>query len=169
MEFEITLGGRTHHVTIDASRGKPGWYRIALEDGRILDVEGKQVVSGEWRLRMGDRTVLAGAAVRGEEVALQIDGRGFVGRAVDARRAGLALGGASAEGWVTTQMPGVVVRTLVAIGAKVQKGDPVIVVEAMKMENELKAPVDGVVVEITVEPGHPVESGTALVRIDPTA
>lgn len=68
---------------------------------------------------------------------------------------------------MSTQMPGVVVRLLVEAGQEVTEGQAVVVVEAMKMENEFKAPVAGTVETLHVAPGDPVDSGAALVTITP--
>jgi pyruvate carboxylase subunit B len=64
-------------------------------------------------------------------------------------------------------MPGLVVRLLVAPGDRVAAGAGLVVVEAMKMENELKAPSDGLVEKIHVAPGARVEKGAALVELAP--
>jgi biotin carboxyl carrier protein len=61
-------------------------------------------------------------------------------------------------------MPGLVVRVLAAEGATVGPGSSVLVLEAMKMENELKAAVEGVVRAIRVRPGAAVEKGQVLVE-----
>ena len=63
-------------------------------------------------------------------------------------------------------MPGKVVRVLVAEGDAVQKGDGVIVVEAMKMQNEMKSPKDGVVSKIKIAEGDTVSAGDILVVIE---
>jgi pyruvate carboxylase subunit B len=55
---------------------------------------------------------------------------------------------------------------LVAVGASVEKGEGVLVVEGMKMENEVKAAAPGVVREILVKPGQAVESGELLARLE---
>jgi 3-methylcrotonyl-CoA carboxylase alpha subunit len=68
-------------------------------------------------------------------------------------------------GNVRALMPGRVVRVLVAPGETVRKGAGLLILEAMKMENEIQAPADGVVEEILVSPGQTVESGVELVRI----
>mgnify|MGYP003342553706 FL=1 len=73
---------------------------------------------------------------------------------------------AAAGGTITTQMPGRVVRLLLAVGDPVRKGQPVLVVEAMKMENEMKSPIDGRVAEILVAEGSTVEAGTKLVKVE---
>lgn len=65
-----------------------------------------------------------------------------------------------------TAMPGKIVRILVSEGDTVQKGDGVIVVEAMKMQNEMKAPKDGVVSEIKVAESDTVSAGDILVVIE---
>jgi biotin carboxyl carrier protein len=62
-------------------------------------------------------------------------------------------------------MPGRVIRVLAAAGATVQAGEPVLIVEAMKMENELLAPSSGVVQRVHVEVGNTVEAGQLLAEI----
>lgn len=74
-----------------------------------------------------------------------------------------AAGGASE---IKTAMPGKVVRILVDPGAPIQKGDGVLIVEAMKMQNEMKAPKDGTVREIRVAEGATVNAGDVLAVID---
>lgn len=68
-------------------------------------------------------------------------------------------------GIVKALMPGRVVRVLVAKGESVRKGAGLLILEAMKMENEIQAPADGVVDELFVTAGQTVESGTDLVHI----
>ncbi len=70
-------------------------------------------------------------------------------------------------GVITALMPGRIVRVLVEQGASVRKGAGLLILEAMKMENEIQAPVDGVVDRIFVEPGQTVESGAELAHIEP--
>lgn len=74
--------------------------------------------------------------------------------------------GAAASGDVKSPMPGRVAKILVAPGQAIKAGDPVIVVEAMKMENEFKAKKDGIVREIKVAAGETVEGGAVLIKID---
>jgi biotin carboxyl carrier protein len=73
-----------------------------------------------------------------------------------------AIGAAS----VKAPMPGRVVRVLVAVGDLVTAKQAVVVVEAMKMENELRTPREGVVKEVLVEPGAAVETGAVLIVVD---
>jgi 3-methylcrotonyl-CoA carboxylase alpha subunit len=68
-------------------------------------------------------------------------------------------------GDVTAPMPGRIVRVLVEAGQAVRRGEGLMILEAMKMENEIQAPVDGTVSEIYVNAGETVESGAVLVHI----
>lgn len=79
--------------------------------------------------------------------------------------------GSSAKGPapLIAPMPGLVVRVNVKAGDQVQPGQPLVVMEAMKMENELRSPSLGIVKEIRVGPGEAVEKGTVLVELVPLA
>jgi len=70
-------------------------------------------------------------------------------------------------GIILALMPGRIVRVLVEQGATVRKGAGLLILEAMKMENEIQAPVDGVIDRIFVEPGQTVEGGAELAHIEP--
>lgn len=67
---------------------------------------------------------------------------------------------------VTSPMPGVILKIPVEVGQKVAKDDVLIVLEAMKMENEIFAPCDGVVASINVSNGESVEAGKTLVTLN---
>jgi 3-methylcrotonyl-CoA carboxylase alpha subunit len=72
---------------------------------------------------------------------------------------------AGGGGMIKALMPGRIVRLLVAKGESVRKGAGVLILEAMKMENEIHAPADGVVDDIFVEVGQTVEAGAELVHV----
>jgi biotin carboxyl carrier protein len=67
---------------------------------------------------------------------------------------------------VTAPMPGKVVRLLAGVGAQVEAGQSIIVIEAMKMQNELKAPKTGAVKKINVTEGAAVEAGQVLAEVE---
>jgi biotin carboxyl carrier protein len=92
-------------------------------------------------------------------VAVRLNGRGRGGR----RRVGVAAGSGPLR--IAAPMPGKVVRLLVAVGDAVRARQPVVVVEAMKMENELRADRDGTVAEIHAREGMSVEAGALLIVI----
>lgn len=78
-----------------------------------------------------------------------------------------SLGGAAVSGTIVADIPGLVVEIKVETGQKVHQGEPVIVVEAMKMQNELNAAVTGTVVEVPVAEGQAVNPGDPLIIIEP--
>jgi len=69
-------------------------------------------------------------------------------------------------GDLITDMPGKIAKVLVKEGTKIKKGDTLLILEAMKMENEIKAGVDGIVKSINVETGQTVESGFLMLEIE---
>ena len=77
--------------------------------------------------------------------------------------------GAAASGpqTVTAEMPGKVLKLEVAVGEAVSAGQGIVIVEAMKMENEITSPIDGVVREIGVSEGQTVEAGAMLFVVAP--
>ena len=82
---------------------------------------------------------------------------------------GTAQGGRprpAGPGDVTTPMPGRIVKVLVTNGTQVVVGDPVLVIEAMKMENRVTAPIDGTVKAIHVKEGDQVNSDETLIQIE---
>jgi biotin carboxyl carrier protein len=145
--FEILLDGVPHSV--DAAAIEPGRWSLLMSDGRSHEVV--IVANGH----EGAATVL----VDGSVVPIGVR---------DPRRRRDAAGAqASAAGPVRilAPMPGKVVRVLVAPGDTVSARQSVIVVEAMKMENELRAPRAGIVGEVLVREGALVEAGTLLLTI----
>ena len=101
------------------------------------------------------------------ELLVVLGGR-TIGATVNGRRSAHAEGARHGDGQVTivAPMPGRVVRVLAAAGDEVEARQAVIVVEAMKMENELRAPRAGRIREIVVAPGTSVEAGRILAVIE---
>ena len=104
-----------------------------------------------------------------EPVAVNVGNRNFEIKIFDPKRLrGSVSSDAAAEGAseIKTAMPGKIVRVLAEIGVEIKKGDGVIVVEAMKMQNEMKSPKDGIVKEIRFAEGATVNAGDVLVIIE---
>lgn len=170
MTFEIEVGGRTRTVAVEKAGG--GTYRIAV-DGRSQELDAAR--TGRYGLSLLERgsgltreVQVTPSSTRGE-LLVTIGGRAVV-VTVNGRRSGRggpdAGGGAHGEQAITAPMPGRVVRVLVAPGDEVAVRQPVVVVEAMKMENELRSPKAGRVKDVSVGPGTSVEAGRVLVVIE---
>lgn len=166
MDYLITIGEETKAVSI---RRHPdnGWL-VRVEDGLERHLTGKQLDISEWLLRDGPRQGYVGAGVDGDKVRMQIGGYPVLAKVVDSRAyANLAGGGVEAAGRVESPIPGAVVRVLVEAGQRVASGSVLLVIEAMKMENEFKAPFDGLVESVHVAPGETVIRGQLLVVVVP--
>ncbi len=100
------------------------------------------------------------AYLRGRSTAVSVNGRRTGRGAADTG------GGAHGEQRVVAPMPGRVVRVLVNAGDDVEARQPVVVVEAMKMENELRSPKTGRVKDVAVATGASVEAGRVLMVIE---
>ncbi|MCU0695575.1 MAG: biotin/lipoyl-binding protein [Myxococcaceae bacterium] len=144
-------------------------YLITL-DGERLEVEAQALPGGAMTLRLGARTVVAEFEERGDEVGVLLSGQVSRFDVVDERKGRLRAATASfeAEGkqTVLSPMPGKVVKVFVKPGDAVTEGQGLVVVEAMKMENELKSPKAGTVVEVFAKEGSAVENGAKLVVVE---
>jgi acetyl/propionyl-CoA carboxylase alpha subunit len=145
--YEITLDGKTVHV--DAVRSGPNIYSV-IEDGQQFEA-------------MVDERGSHGFDV-------MVGGRIFHLEVIDERSkllAGSAAAVASGPQTVKAEMPGKVVKLNVAVGAEVRERQGIVIVEAMKMENEIPSPIAGVVKEIAVAEGQTVEAGATLFVVEP--
>jgi biotin carboxyl carrier protein len=167
MQFDVEIGGRRRQVSIARSGdgfavtvdGKTHQVDVARIDVHSLSL----IVDSVWP---ADASVVAGrdrglltVHVGGVAVPVELNGRRPFGRQDDHGRT------ASGPQRVSAPMPGKIVRVPVAVGDSVRARQPVVVVEAMKMENELRAGRDGVVAEVRVREGMSVEAGALLVVI----
>ncbi|MCB9778196.1 MAG: hypothetical protein H6742_06515 [Alphaproteobacteria bacterium] len=167
--YEVTIGERVHQVRVarlgDASCGIGRRYGIQLDDGPIQVVETSQPQPDVLNLLVGDATWEAGVDAIEDGFSIDLLGIRHEVGVVDPRRKALRTAEGAGGGALKTAMPGRIVRLLVAVGDVVAKGDPMVVVEAMKMENELKAPGDGTVTRIAVAEGDLVDGGTVLIEL----
>ena len=170
MTFEIELGGRSRRVAIESAGANR--FRVTLDDV-VHVVDAVRVGSSGLSLLIdGDAgvsryaEVVAGA--NGESL-VWLDGQSATAT-VDGRRARRSRGDAAAhaEGaqTIVAPMPGRVVKILVAPGDEVAARQPVVVVEAMKMENELRSPKAGRVKDVPVTEGMSVDAGRVLVVVE---
>ena len=165
MKYVVEIGGERHEVELGA--GGVTYDGVAVET-HLADVPGTPVR----QVRIGrevHRVVARRLAGKGRYV-LWLDGHRYEVEALDERTRTIrdmtaAAGGATGPAPLVAPMPGLVVRLLVAVGDAVQAGQPLAVMEAMKMENELRAPAGGTVTALPVAVGAAVEKGTVLVAL----
>lgn len=115
-------------------------------------------------VRIDDRTAFVPYIVQGNRVSFQLDGQTYV---VDVEEKASRARRRHRDHSMSAPMPGVVLKILTAQGQRVTKGTPLLILEAMKMENVLAAEIAGTVSEVHVKPGDMVEPGKLLVLIVP--
>ncbi len=165
MRFQVEVGGRVREVGIESS----GTGTVVTLDGSPVDIEVRPVGEGRLSLRFP-------ATGRQQDVVITRGRNGAVDVLVGGLRVPVSIrpegrtgtrsaASGDAPERVVAPMPGKVVKLLVKPGDQVTSRQGVIVVEAMKMENELRAGRDGVVREVLVTEGASVDAGTPLVVI----
>ena len=164
-EFSLTLDGIAYKIVIDGNsvlvNGQP--FVVGLDGEKVL------VDGASYDVQVGNGQAIVG----GISHSLGVEGLDSgATSAADATRSGRRPGraptsaAAASQGAVTAIMPGKIIRVLVAKGDTVAAGDVVCLLEAMKMENELKAPRAGVIKALYAQPGQDVERGIVLAEIE---
>lgn len=146
---------------------QPG-TQVQIQQAQIQQAEIQQVQSSIFSILLDGRSYEARVEPDGERVWVAIRGRRFEVRIVDPRRWSGTAAGAQTGGRenVRALMPGRIVRLLVAPGEHVAAGQALLVIEAMKMQNEMKAATTGRVVSVGVREGDTVPAGAILVTIE---
>jgi len=167
MRYYVTLDNRTFHVELVDGR-------VTIDDQPVGDTE--LLAAGGTdihHLLVGGRSHTLVARPTGARGGweLHLDGAKHVALVVDERTRAIrslapAAASVAAHRPVRAPMPGLIVRVEVKPGQLVRQGDGVVIMEAMKMENELRADTDGVVAKVLVKPGQPVEKGAVLIEFD---
>ena len=166
MRYVVTIGGERREVELD---GEGVHVDGALVPARLAEVPGTPV-----RLvtmaESSHRVVVRRGEGRGR-YTLWVDGWRFDVEALDERTQAIrdmtgVEAGPAGPAPLVAPMPGLVVRVNVAAGDAVQPGQALVVMEAMKMENELRASASGTVKAVRAVPGQAVEKGAVLVEME---
>jgi biotin carboxyl carrier protein len=166
-ELIVTADGRDRTVIVEGPL-PDGRFRVTV-DGAVQEVDGRAIRPGTWSIVLGNRSYLVdldkrrngiAASVGASETMLQVED------ALHRRLAAAALPREKLHGeTLRAPIAGKVVKVLVSVGDTVEAGAPVIVLEAMKMENELVAERGGKVTAVHKQANQAVETGDLLVEI----
>lgn len=158
VEYEIQLSRRTLPISFEPDR------KVAVVDGKEFQIQ---------TTKYGNRVIVD---VDGKSFAVEIvQGRVYVNGeeqrfTIQRGKPRIAAGRKTAAGpqgaKVKPPMPGRIVSVEVKVGDRVQRGQGLIVLEAMKMQNEVTAPADGLVKAVNVKPGDQVDANATLVEIE---
>ena len=167
--YQVTVGERVLHVQV-RREGDNAFVRV--DDGDEVAVDWRTLHGALHTLQLGDQQIELLAAVdRDGEIRMAIDGLEFAAEVVDEARARLATvtgarGGSHTRLELKSPMPGLLDRVLCRVGDEVQESQPLVVLQAMKMENELSLPRGGKVSAVRAEAGQTVEQGQVLVVLE---
>src|SRR4051794_33998267 len=168
--YEVTIGDRTVRVAL--RRAADGVF-ARIDDGEEQRVALEMLHGALRSLAVGEGRVelLAARSVEDGAFALVLGGLDYRAEVVDEAHARLAaVAGARQAGHARTElkapMPGLVVRVLCEAGDEVQAGQPLAVLQAMKMENELSLPRGGKVGAVHVKDGQTVDQGQPLLTLE---
>jgi len=163
--YHVTVAEEVRLVEIDEIGD--GQVRVWV-DGTELPVDTRFPPTGPGSLLVGGTAYLIDVVEDGEDLLLAVGGWATRARVEDPRRRRRGRGATAAAGQqrLVAPMPGRVVAVHVTPGARVETGAPLVVLEAMKMENEFRATGAGVVREVRVTPGQAVNAGDLLLVVE---
>lgn len=163
MRSEWKDGDRLRAVELIA-RGS-GRYRVSV-DGVEFDVAVEPLDGGRLRLTTAQGATLAEVTAVGAKRFVRLGRLDWV---LEREAQGRRRAGRQAGGGLEAPMPGVVTRVMVAAGDAVRKGQPLLAIEAMKMEHLIRAPRDGKVARVAASTGELVNGGVPLVELEEPA
>lgn len=165
MIYEVTIAGKAHKVEL--ARAGTGWH--CKLDGRELPLDISSTRNGVLSILINGKSYEVKQETTATESNIVVGNQRFEAivrdpRSLRSRRS--ASAGEEGIKKVIASMPGKVVRILAPVGTAVEAGQGVLVIEAMKMQNEMKSPKKGTVKKINVAPGAPVEAGQVLAEVE---
>lgn len=160
LKLDITIGGRKRRVELNRN----GTRVEGLIDGRRVEADVVALRDGAYSILIGGRSIDVHIEESTIGVRIISAGREFPAGVSDPRKFRRGAGEISAEGRqnVNAPMPGKVVRLLVKAGETVKAGQGLLVIEAMKMQNEIRSPKSGIVEKLLASEGQPVNAGETL-------
>lgn len=163
MKIALKTGGKPRTIEIGTRDGR---QELAL-DGTARNADCVAIAPGLYSILVDGRSFEAHVRAAAGEIVVTIQGREFAFGVDDPRERRKRGATLEAEGkqQVVASMPGKIVRVLVAAGQAVNSGQGIVVVEAMKMQNELRSPKTGKVERLLVKEGQAVSAGDVLAVI----
>jgi biotin carboxyl carrier protein len=164
MTYEISIDGKNHRLDLDHAEGR---WNCRL-DGREVEVDAVLARPHVLSLRIGNKAYEVKCERVGSDLHIWVGSVRYAAEVRDPRSLRGRVRATDDHGpkKLTAPMPGKVVRILVSEGAEIEAGAGILVVEAMKMQNEVKSPKKGTVQKITVREGAAVNAGDVLAIVD---
>jgi biotin carboxyl carrier protein len=169
MKFEVQIrsAGGVNNRVVELARAEEGW--VITLDGQRVDADVAEVAANTFSILLNGRAFEIRVMPRLDgSLQVQTSREEFLVELLDPRAWRGRHSAAEAEGrqQVVAPMPGKIVRVLVQEGELVEAGQALLVVEAMKMQNEIRSPKNGKVEGLRVKEGQPVNAGEILTWVD---
>jgi len=164
MTYDISIDGKQYRLDLEMTEGR--W--ACRVDGREVEVDAVLARPNVLSLRIGNKAYEVKCERVGGDMHVWVGSRRFAAEVRDPRSLRSRIRATDEHGpkKLTAPMPGKVVRVLVSQGAEVAAGAGVLVVEAMKMQNEVKSPKKGTIQKILVVEGAAVNAGDVLAIVE---
>jgi biotin carboxyl carrier protein len=168
MIVDVLLGDEEQPQRFELRRNGNAFLVQSAADSEEISVDWRRPEPGIYSLLVGRSSYEVFVEENDDHLTVHLLNRTFRVRAADARRRRAGFSAETTDGTarILAPIPGRVTRILKGEGSTVERGEGVIVVEAMKMENELRAPRAGTVVSVAVAEGDGVEGGALLAMIE---
>lgn len=164
MIYDVSIDGKTHRLDLNQVEGR---WSCQL-DGRPIEVDAVLARPNVLSLRIGNKAYEVKCERVASDIHIWVGSRRFAPEVRDPRSLRSRSHSVDDHGprKLTAPMPGKVVRILLAQGSEVEAGAGVLVVEAMKMQNEVKSPKKGTIQKIVVSEGAAVNAGDVLAIVE---
>ena len=164
MTYEIAIDGKSYRLDLSQAEGRWSCH----VDGREVDVDAVLARPNVLSVRLGNIAYEVKCERVGGDIHIWVGSQRFAAEVRDPRSLRSRTRAAEDHGpkKLTAPMPGKVVRILLSQGTEVEAGAGVLVVEAMKMQNEVKSPKKGTIQKILVSEGAAVNSGDVLAIVE---
>lgn len=161
MEYQVQIENDTIAIDFEGEKafinGEESVFRVEWANGRYLVYSDKEIMEVTILEKLKDGFRLL---INGKEIITSV--QDHISLLLD--KLGMAIGEDEVANEVLAPMPGVILNILVSEGQEVKKGDPLLILEAMKMENMIKCPADVTIADINVVIGQNVEKNVSLIR-----
>jgi biotin carboxyl carrier protein len=164
MKIKVTIQGTGHTVELLDQGGRPRWEM----DGHSLEADAREISPGMYSVLVGGRSVEVRIERAGAQLRVVANGKEYLAAIENPREFKRhRAGAAQIEGRqnVVAPMAGKIIRLLVQVGDEVQSGQGLLIVEAMKMQNEIRSPKAGKVEHIKAAEGQTVNPGDIVVVV----
>lgn len=164
MTYDVTIDGKNFRLKLEQTEGR--W--LCRLDGREIEVDAVLARPDVLSLRIGNKAYEVKCERVASDLHLWVGSARFAAEVRDPRSLRGRVRAVDDHGprKLTAPMPGKIVRVLVSEGASVEAGAGVLVVEAMKMQNEIKSPKKGTIQKILVSEGAAVNAGDVLAIVE---